>query len=66
MKDSTLQRAQNIIALTMANDIGPLFTPDMKLTFVARSTENPDCYMILTDDDLAKVNERIIFHLKHK
>ncbi len=59
MKDGILNRAQQIIARTMANDIGPLFTPDMKLTFAARSTENPDCYLILTDDDLPKVIEVI-------
>lgn len=41
MKDHKLQRAQNIIAQTMADEICPLFTPDMKLTFVARSTDDP-------------------------
>ena len=28
------------------------FTDDMHLTFIARHKTNPDCYMIVTDDDI--------------
>jgi hypothetical protein len=33
------------------------FTPDMLLTFVARHPSNPECYVMVTADDLAKVAE---------
>lgn len=33
-------------------EIKTMFTPKMKLTFIARDPENELCTMIVTDDDL--------------
>lgn len=62
MAEDPLKRAQGIISGTMADVFGPLFTPDMRLTFIARSTENPDCYLVMSDDDLSKLPGVIARH----
>lgn len=39
------------------NELRPAFIPEAELTFIMRVPGDPNCYMIVTNDDLRALNE---------
>lgn len=37
-----------------------LFTPDMKLTFIARHPDKPEAFVVLTEDDLRAIAATLV------
>ena len=49
------------IADVLAARLGPLFTPDMRLTFLARHPTNPECCVVVSSDaDLPAAAETLL------
>jgi hypothetical protein len=38
------------------NDLRPIFTPDVELTFVMRHPAHPECHMVVSNDDLSELS----------
>lgn len=60
---ANLERVRELVASALCDEIAPLFTPDMKLTLVARHPDNPECHLLVTNDaDLPAVAAVIGWH----
>jgi hypothetical protein len=53
--DPVVARTGQTIAAILADDIAPLFKPEVKLTFIARTPGHPDRDMVITNDEIREV-----------
>lgn len=56
--DRHIERARAAVSMALVR-LEPLFSSDARLTFIMRSVNNADAYMIITADDLREVEATI-------